>query len=78
MKPILLVGIVLVIVGALILGYQGFTYISQDKIVDAGPVQVTAERQHVVWIPPVIGGVAVVAGVVCLVAGAGKSSSPLT
>lgn len=61
-----IVAIVLIVVGALILGYQGFSYIKRDTVVDAGPVQVTAERKENVWIPPVIGGVAVAAGLVML------------
>jgi drug/metabolite transporter (DMT)-like permease len=76
MKPLMVLGLILVLAGALILGYQGFTYVTQDKIIDVGPVQVTAERQHAVWIPPVIGGVAVVAGVICMAFGAaGRRSS---
>jgi hypothetical protein len=61
-----ILAIVLIVIGALILGYQGFTYVTRDKVVDAGPVQVTANREHSVWIPPVIGGVAVAAGLVIL------------
>jgi len=61
-----IVGIVLVILGALALGYGGFTYITREKVVDAGPVQVTADREKTVWIPPVVGGIAVVGGLILL------------
>ncbi len=64
-------GIVLVILGALALGYGGFTYVTRDKVVDAGPVQVTADREKTVWIPPVVGGIAVVGGLL-LIATSGK------
>lgn len=60
------VGIILVVLGALALGYQGFTYVARDTVVDAGPVQVTADRQKTVWIPPVVGGIAVVTGLIML------------
>jgi hypothetical protein len=63
------VAIVLIVLGALALGYQGFTYVTRETVVDAGPVQVTAEREKTVWIPPVLGGAAVVAGVVMLALG---------
>jgi hypothetical protein len=63
------VGLVLVVLGALALGYQGFTYVTREKVVDAGPIQVSADREKTVWIPPVIGGVAVVAGLVLLASG---------
>jgi hypothetical protein len=56
------------------LAYHGFSYATRDKVVDAGPVQVTAEREHTVWIPPVGGGVGVAAGVALLVLGGRKSA----
>ena len=55
-----MIGIILIILGALALGYQGFTYVTRESIVDAGPVQITADREKTVWIPPVVGGIAVV------------------
>lgn len=66
-----ILGIVLVILGALALGYGGFTYVTREKVVDAGPVQVTADREKTVWIPPVVGGIAVVSGLL-LIATSGK------
>jgi hypothetical protein len=75
MKAIAIVGILLMVFGAVALGYQGFTYFSNDKVVDAGPIQVTAERSHTVWIPPVVGGAALAAGVLCFALGATSSKS---
>ncbi len=71
-KLMRVVGLCLVIIGALLLGYQGFTYISRETVVDVGPVKVSADRERTVWIPPVIGGVAVVAGLVLMVSGGRK------
>jgi hypothetical protein len=68
-----ILAIVLIILGALILGYQGFTYISHEPVADIGPVHVTAERERTVWIPPIVGGVAVVAGVAMLLLGSRRS-----
>jgi hypothetical protein len=67
------IAIVLIILGVLILGYQGFTYVTTEKVADVGPVQVTAQREKTVWIPPVIGGAAVVAGVAMLLLGSRRS-----
>jgi len=67
-----MLGLILVILGALALGYQGFTYVTKEKVVDAGPVQVTADKQNTVWIPPVVGGIAVAAGLVLMVVGGGR------
>jgi hypothetical protein len=46
---------------------------TRDKIVDLGPVEVTQEEQHRLPLPPIVGGVAVAAGIIMLVAGARKS-----
>ena len=67
-----MLGLIIVILGALALGYGGFSYVTRDKVVDAGPVQVSADRQHTVWIPPVVGGIAVAAGLVLMVVGGGR------
>jgi hypothetical protein len=69
-----IIGIVLIILGGLMLGYQGFTYVTREKVVDAGPVQVTADREKTVWIPPVVGGVTLVAGAALLVLGSRRST----
>lgn len=61
-----IIGIVLVILGALALGYGGFTYVTREKVVDAGPVQVTADKEKTVWIPPIVGGIAVASGLILL------------
>jgi hypothetical protein len=68
------VGILLVILGALGLAYQGFNYTHQEKILDVGPIHATAEEHDRVSIPPVLGGLALVGGIVLLVVGAKKSS----
>jgi hypothetical protein len=74
MKPIMWVGILLVILGALGLAYQGFNYTHQEKILDVGPIHATAEEHDRVSIPPVLGGLALVGGIVLLVVGAKKNS----
>ncbi len=59
--------IVLVILGALALGYQGFTYVVHEPVDQVGSLKVTTERQKTVWIPPVVGGIAIVSGLILLV-----------
>ena len=62
-----LLGIVLLIVGILSLAYQGFTYTTHKKVVDIGPIQATKEEHHSVPIPPILGALAVIGGMVVLV-----------
>jgi hypothetical protein len=73
-KPISWLGILLVVLGALALAYQGFTYTRQEKVLDVGPIHATAERHERVSIPPLLGGLALAGGVVLLVLGAKRSS----
>jgi hypothetical protein len=70
MKPIALIGIVLLVLGALALAYQGINYTHQEKILDIGPIHATAEKHERIPLPPVIGGLALVGGVVLLIVGA--------
>jgi len=74
MKPITLIGIVLVVLGALALAYQGINYTRQEKVLDIGPIHATAERHERIPLPPIVGGLALVGGVVLLVAGARKKA----
>jgi uncharacterized membrane protein len=74
MKPITWVGILLVVLGALALAYQGFNYTHRERVLDVGPMHVTREDHDRVSIPPVLGGLALVGGIVLLGIGAGKKS----
>jgi uncharacterized membrane protein len=70
MKPITLAGIVLVILGVLALAYQGISYTRQEKVLDIGPIHATAETHERIPLPPILGGLMLVGGVVLLVTGA--------
>jgi hypothetical protein len=69
MRPLSLIGIVLIVLGLAALVYQGITYTHRDTIVDIGPIHATAEREKTVPLPPIVGIVAVAGGVALLVAG---------
>lgn len=60
------VGIVLVIIGAVMLIWTGFTYTKKEKVVDAGPIEISADRQKTVNWPPYLGGVLLVGGIVII------------
>jgi uncharacterized membrane protein len=74
MKPMILVGILLIILGGLALTYQGFNYTHQEKVLDVGPIHATADKQDRVSIPPILGGLVLVGGIALLVVGARKKS----
>lgn len=72
MKPLAIVGILLIVVGLAALVYQGVTYTSRETVIDIGPLEATAERQRTLPLPPVVGIVAVIAGVAFVVVSARK------
>jgi len=69
MKRSILIGLILVVLGALALAYQGINYTRTEKVFDIGPIHATAEKQERIPLPPLLGGIAVVGGIVLLVVG---------
>ena len=69
MKPMTLGGILLVVLGALALAYQGISYTRQEKVLDIGPIHATAEKNERIPLPPILGGLMLVGGIVLLVTG---------
>lgn len=60
---------VLIVLGIVALAYGGFSYTSEETLIDAGPVEVTREETNRVPLPPILAGVAVAAGIGMLVLG---------
>lgn len=67
MAPARLVGTILVIVGIVALVWGGISWTREETIVDLGPIEATAETRETIPLPPVLGGIALVAGIVLLV-----------
>jgi hypothetical protein len=67
MKPMALVGILLIVVGIMALVYQGITYTTRKSVVDIGPIHATADKETTIPLPPIVGGAATVAGLALLV-----------
>jgi len=57
----------MIVLGILMLVWTGFTYTKKEKVVDAGPIQISADREKSVNWPPYVGGIILIAGVVILV-----------
>lgn len=70
-KAVTLIGVALI--GVLALAYQGITYTTREKVVDLGPLKITADKENSIPLPPIIGVLAVAGGVVLVIVGARKS-----
>lgn len=64
MKPQTIVGIVLIALGVVALAYQGITYTTTEQALDLGPLKVTAEKSHTIPLPPILGAIALIGGIV--------------
>ncbi|MFA5353968.1 MAG: hypothetical protein WC291_07050 [Thermodesulfovibrionales bacterium] len=73
MKTYTLTGIILVAIGIIAFAYQGITYTTREKVIDFGPIQMTAEKTRTFPLPPIVGAVALVGGIVLLVMGNRKA-----
>jgi hypothetical protein len=72
-KPATLAGIALIVLGALALAYQGITYTTREKVVDIGPLKITADKEKTIPLPPVLGALALAGGIVLVIVGTRRS-----
>lgn len=73
MKPAGIIGIILIVIGIIALAYGGFTYTKHEKVIDAGPLQVSADKEKTVPLPPILGGACLVGGIILVVVGNKRS-----
>ena len=72
MRPNIIIAIILIALGIAAFAYQGITYTTREKVVDLGPIQMTAEKTKTLPLPPIVGAIALVGGIVLLVLGSRK------
>ncbi|CAN5667886.1 hypothetical protein BH20VER1_BH20VER1_04680 [soil metagenome] len=73
MKPAGIIGILLIVVGIVVLAYGGFaSFTTKENVAKLGPLEINQEREHQVPVGPIVGGVALVGGIILLVAGTKK------
>lgn len=60
-------GIVLIIIGIIMIAYNGFNFVTTEKVVDLGPIKINREKGHPVQWSPIIGVAVLVGGIVIIV-----------
>ena len=73
MKPIMIIGLVLIVLGIGALAYKGITYTTRERIFDIGSIQASADVQKTIPLSPILGGLSLVGGIVLVVMGRKKS-----
>jgi uncharacterized membrane protein len=71
-NPLRIIGILLIVLGLVALAYQGITYTKSEKVLEVGPITATKETKKTIPLPPVLGGVALLGGIVLLVASSSR------
>ncbi len=64
-----LLGVLLIVLGIVALAFQGFTFFTQERVVDAGPLKIDVARPHTIILHPIVGIAALAAGAVLVIAG---------
>lgn len=67
MKTKTLFAVILVAVGIAAFAYQGISFTTREKTVDLGPLHVTADKTRTLPLPPIVGAIALIGGIVLLV-----------
>jgi len=62
MKPLAIVGVLLIVLGIAGLVIPRFTYTTEEKVLEVGPIVATAEKEHSIRVPDIAGVIAVIAG----------------
>lgn len=73
MRPVMAIGIVLLVLGIAMLAYQGISFTQQEHVAQVGPVHVTKEEKKTIPFPPILGAAAVGVGAILVFAGLRKA-----
>ena len=60
-------GIILIVLGIIMMAVTGFNFVTREKVVDIGDLEIKANKNHPVEWSPIVGAVLVAAGIVVLV-----------
>jgi len=72
MKPIILIGIALIVFGLIALTYHGITYTTREKVLQVAPLEATKKTEKTIPVPPILGGFALAGGIVLVIMGTKK------
>ena len=60
-------GVIVTIIGMLMIIYTGFNFVTKEKVVDVGPIEINKEENHPVQWSPIVGAVLLISGVTMIV-----------
>lgn len=75
MRPLVVIGLILVVFGIVALAVPSFTFFTTERVADAGFFTIDMSRPHTIVFNPIVGGVALVAGMVLVLVGLRSSTA---
>ena len=75
MRPLMIVGILLIVLGVCALMFQGVTYFTTERVAQAGPFAIDVQKPHTIVFHPIVGIAAIAGGVACLFAGSSRRAA---
>ena len=64
MRPLVVIGLVLIVLGLVALAVPSFTFFTTERVADAGFFKIDISRPHTIVFNPIVGGLALAAGIV--------------
>lgn len=61
------IGILIIIIGAIMIFYNGFNFVTKEKVVDIGPIEINKETKHPIQWSPIAGVVLLIGGIVLVI-----------
>jgi hypothetical protein len=75
MRPLFVVGLILVALGIVALAIPSFTFFTSERVADVGFFTIDVSRPHTIVLNPIVGGIALAVGVVLTLVGLRSSSA---
>jgi hypothetical protein len=75
MRPLVVIGLILVVLGIVALAVPSFTFFTTERVADVGFFKIDISRPHTIILNPIVGGAALVVGIVLVLMGR-RSASP--
>ena len=73
MKPAMIIGLILIVLGIVAFAYKGITYTTREKIIDIGSIEASVDTKKTIPLSPILGGISIAGGIALVFIGRMKS-----
>ena len=72
MKPAMIIGLILIVLGIVAFAYKGITYTTREKIIDIGSIEASVDTKKTIPLSPILGGISIAGGIALVLIGRRK------